>query len=85
MKASGFVNKEMAVTNLKAKDCDSRSYVGRRIYLQQDGSPVALLRSRTNNPANWCVQTAKASMFFLSEQEAVDYCRQRGYKLVLPE
>ena len=67
-------------TNLKAADIETDKYEGRKLLRSPRGETAVLMKSKDNAPVTWCVAYRSSGLYFLSYQDAMDYCRKYGFK-----
>ena len=66
--------------NLKAADIETEKYEGRKLLRSSRGETAVLMKSKDNAPVTWCVAYRSSGLYFLSYQDAMDYCRKHGFK-----
>lgn len=73
MKASDLIN------TCKASDFNTKHYEGIHIFNRINGKPVIVMRSKRYDPCNWCIVTGFNSIYFRTYNEAISYCKSRGF------
>ncbi len=78
----GTTDSKDAVNMLRPKDFNTKNYRGVMVYATKEQAPVVIRCCEKDTPMPWCVHRATSTVYFFSQREAIDYCKQRGYKLV---
>ena len=75
-----YTNGDVAPTRMDASDFDSSKYWGISIWhTRKDRMPIVILRKKTP-PYHYCVAHRMNTMFFLTFEEAEEFCTKRGYR-----
>lgn len=75
-------NRTIPTKSMVPSDFSDDRYEGRYLMEAPDGPPVVILSSVSDDPARWRVVHGASTSYFLSHQQAMDYCRECGYKFV---
>lgn len=78
----GTKNGRMPMTMPKAADFGDSKYDSVAMFYASEGVPVAVLCSVALTPMPWCVLKGTSTVFFSTYNDAISYCRRRGYKLI---
>ena len=75
-------NRTIPTKGMTPEDFSDDKYEGRCLMEAKDGSTVIIMSSVSTDPAHWRVVHGASTSYFLSHQQAMDYCRECGYKFV---
>jgi hypothetical protein len=75
-------NRTIPTKSMTPEDFSDNNYEGRYLMEAKDGSTVIVMSSVSTDPARWRVVYGAGASYFLSHQQAMDYCRECGYKFV---
>jgi len=73
-------NRTIPIKGVVPSDFSDGRYEGRYLMEAQDGTPVVILSSISAEPARWRVVHGANTSYFLSHQQAMNYCRECSYK-----
>ena len=78
----GVADDSTATGFMHPSDFSNDRYDGIGLYKRRNGKPVVLFRSKSKKPRHWQILDGSMDFHFLSYDDAVAFCRKRGYKLV---
>ena len=61
-------------------EMNTERYHGMFLLSTAQGTPVAVLRSKTANPGCWCLIKGYSSLYFHSYKEVQEYCNSHNLK-----
>lgn len=73
MKSSDLIN------SLKPSDFDTKDYDGIHIFNKANRRPIILMRSKKAGLYHWCIVNGFESTFYKTYNEAIGYCKSRGW------
>ena len=75
-------NRTIPTGNMTPDDFSDDKYEGRYIMQAHDGSTVIVTSSFSAEPARWRIVHGNCASYFLSHEQAMDYCKECGYKFL---
>lgn len=76
-----YIGDNVGNVMFKPSNFDNSKHKCLRVYMFH-GQPVALMVTKNVYPTTYSVINGFSSFYFLSFEEAIVFCRERGYKLV---
>lgn len=84
-KIIGVADNSTAINFMHPSDFSDDKFDGIGLYQRRDKKPVVLFRSKSKNPQHWQIIDGVMDFHFLSDEEAVRFCKIRGYAFVKGE
>ena len=84
-KIIGVADDSAAINFMRPSDFSNDKYDGIGLYQRRDKKPVMMFRSKNKHPQSWQIIDGIMDFHFLSYEEAVHFCKIRGYTFVKGE
>ncbi len=78
----GIISKDGFQPRLKVADFSDDRYDGVQLRKSESNKIVIIMKSKQPTPMEWKVVYGNSEVFFKTLEDAVEFCKERGMKLV---